>query len=430
MEVVTSRRPNADDASTRPVKWMQASDGRPVECAPLQLLVMQSTPLCNIDCAYCYLPDRRNPRRMSQETVDAVYRDLTTEPFVGKKFTTVWHAGEPLAAGIPFYADAVRASRRLAERGCEVAHSIQTNATLVNDDWCDFFKEASVRVGVSLDGPVDLHDRNRRDRSGRGTHSRVMQGISALQRHGIEFHAICVLTRYSLDYPEALVAFFASIGVQRLGLNIEEIEGANTVSSMTAPGSTVALQRCLERLQELALREGIVVREFDSLRRIIYSGRSGQVNVQSLPFGVVSVDVDGNYSTFSPELLTMRHLRYDRFTFGNIHQGPISSMLDSPRFWNVYQDIRAGVDRCRGGCEYFRLCGGGSPSNKAFENGTFNSTETAYCRLAKKTVIDVVLSSLENELEIPLERGESLVTIPSSCNGKVEHERTNNRSTR
>ena len=112
---------------------------------------MQSTPLCNIDCTYCYLPDRQNPRRTGLETVDAVYNDLMMAPFVGKNFTTVWHAGEPLAAGISFYADAIRSANRLLLNHCEVTHSIQTNATLVNDDWCGFLKQSAVRVGVSLD---------------------------------------------------------------------------------------------------------------------------------------------------------------------------------------------------------------------------------------------------------------------------------------
>jgi uncharacterized protein len=413
MNVVTTRQPSAAEALPNSAHYMRASDGRLVEYSPLQLLVMQSTPLCNIDCAYCYLPDRQNPKRMCPETVDAVYTDLITERFVGKQFTTVWHAGEPLTASIRFYADAVKSSRRLAERGCKVVHSIQTNATLVNDDWCEFFKESGVRIGVSIDGPADLHDRNRRSRSGQGTHSRVMQGVSLLRRHGIEFHVICVLTHHSLDYPDALIAFFASIGIQRLGLNIEEIEGANRVSSMIAPDSADALRRCLVRLHELATKEGIVIREFDSLRRYIYSGRYGKVNVQSLPFGVVSVDVEGNYSTFSPELLTMRHPRYGHFTFGNIHREPFSSILDSSHFRSVHSDIQAGTDRCRATCDYFGLCGGGAPSNKVFENGTFDSAETTYCRLAKKSVIDVVLPTIENELEIPLDEGDPIVAIAS-----------------
>jgi uncharacterized protein len=413
MDVAATEQLSGADALPTPAGYMLASDGRLVEYSPLQLLVMQSTPLCNLDCAYCYLPDRQNPKRMSAETVDAVYSDLMTARFVGKQFTTVWHAGEPLTASIRFYADAVKSSHRLAERGCKVVHSIQTNATLVNDEWCQFFKDSAVRVGVSIDGPADLHDRNRRNRSGQGTHSRVMHGVSLLRRHGVDFHVICVLTRHSLEYPDALIAFFASIGIQRLGLNIDEVEGANRVSSMSALDSADALRRCLVRLHELAVKEGIVIREFDSLRRYIYSGRYGRVNVQSQPFGVVSVDVEGNYSIFSPELLTMRHPRYGQFTFGNIHREPFSSMLDSSHFRSVHTDIQAGTDRCRATCQYCGLCGGGAPSNKAFENGTFDSAETTYCRLAKKTVIDVVLPIIEKELEIPLDEGDSFVAIAS-----------------
>ena len=100
MDAVTTAQPTAASALPTPAHCLRASDGRLVEYSPLQLLVMQSTPLCNIDCAYCYLPDRQNPKRMRMETVDAVYSDLMTARFVGKQFTTVWHAGEPLTLSL------------------------------------------------------------------------------------------------------------------------------------------------------------------------------------------------------------------------------------------------------------------------------------------------------------------------------------------
>jgi uncharacterized protein len=408
MQPPTNLSPPIFDPKSNAARYMRAQNGRLIEYSPTRLLVMQSTPFCNIDCKYCYLPDRQDSRRMRLETVEAVYQDLITAPFVGSEFTTVWHAGEPLTATIRFYEDAINSSRRLEGRGCKVSHSIQTNATLISDAWCEFFKHSNVHIGVSLDGPADLHDRNRRTRGGKGTHSSVMRGISLLQRHGIEFHVICVLTRHSLDHPDALFSFFDSQGIQRLGLNMEEIEGANRVSSMAASDTAQALRRCLTRLHELAAKKGMVIREFNSLRHFIYSGRSGRVNTQSLPFGIVSVDVAGNFSTFSPELLTMHHLRYGGFAFGNIHRERILSMLDSAHFQRVHHDIDSGISRCRSTCEYFCLCGGGAPSNKVFENSTFDSGQTLYCRLAKKTVIDVVLPFIEAELRIAKEEDDAV----------------------
>jgi uncharacterized protein len=139
------------------------------------------------------------------------------------------------------------------------------------------------------------------------------------------------------------------------------------------------------------------VREFQTLQRIC-SGQLNQANAQCVPFAILSVDADGGFSSFSPELLSSSHEKYGSFIFGNINSQSFISMLDSPRFQRVYTGIKSGVRRCRETCDYFVLCGGGSPSNKVFENGTFDSTETMYCRLAKKAVIDICLSKTEREL--------------------------------
>ena len=400
----TSCDPTEPPSNVAHLEFMRrvpVSEFESLELTPLQLLIMQGTSFCNIDCTYCYLPNRQVAKRMSTETVDAVCADLMTAPFVGEQFTMAWHAGEPLVAGVPFYRHAVESAKRLEHRNCRVSHSIQTNATLVNDEWCDFFREADIRLGVSLDGPAFIHDRYRKTRGGNGTHARVLRGVERLRRHGIDFHVICVLTRDSLDYPDEIFRFFASSGVTRVGFNIDETEGIHEVSSMNEPRVGEAFRVFLTRFYELAASGGMEVREFELLRRVIRSGRFHKVNRQCLPFSILSVGTDGNVSAFSPELLSTRHARYDHFVFGNIHQQSFMSMLDSVHFRRVHNEIRAGVQRCRDSCEYFALCGGGAPSNKAFENGTFDSTETTTCRLTKQAVIDVVLSSIEQELGIP-----------------------------
>ena len=364
----------------------------------LQLLVMQPTSFCNLDCSYCYLPDRHRMNRMSFETVDAVFIDLMTAPFLGRQLSVVWHAGEPLAAGLPFFMRAVESSRRLRIRGCYVTHSIQTNATIINEEWCKFFKVHGIRVGVSLDGPASLHDANRKTRTGRGTHAQVMRGIEHLQRNGIDFYALCVLTRQSLNYADELFEFFTSIGLDRLCFNIEEVEGCHTQSSLAEMDVEQAYRDFFERFYDLAVHSNLKVREFQQLRRLICSGRYDQVNTQCRPFSILSIDTDGNFSSFSPELLSNSQVNYGRFVFGNIHRESFISMLNSTHFRRVLGEIESGVNRCRQTCEHFVLCRGGAPSNKVFENGTFDSAETAYCRLAKKVLIDLCLNKIETEL--------------------------------
>ena len=116
---------------------------------------------------------------------------------------------------------------------------------------------------------------------------------------------------------------------------------------------------------------------------------------QTSPLAIISVDCHGNFSTFSPELLGLTSPDYGDFAFGNVMTDSFDSILATPKFLAVAHDIDAGIQRCRETCEYFSYCGGGAPVNKYFENGSFNSTETMFCRLSKQAVLNVVLEKLE-----------------------------------
>ena len=113
------------------------------------------------------------------------------------------------------------------------------------------------------------------------------------------------------------------------------------------------------------------------------------------PFAVISMDWAGNISTFSPELLGLKNPDYGDFLLGNINCDALVDLPHRPNFARMLRDIRAGVEMCRERCEYFSVCGGGEPVNKLAENGTFISTDTAYCRLTKMRATDLVLDALE-----------------------------------
>jgi uncharacterized protein len=341
---------------------------------------------------------------MPLETVSKVFERLMNAPFVGESFTAVWHAGEPLTVGVDFYRSASVLSKKLLDRGCRVRHSVQTNATLIDDDWCRWFKEEDVRVGVSIDGPEFINDRNRKDRSARGTYDRAMKGIGLLKHNGVPFHTICVLTKFSLNYPEELFAYFQSIGTQCVCFNVEEVEGVHTTSTMSGADVAELFRKFLRKFLSLSIPAKMMVREFSSLRSLILSGIYDEVNGLSTPYAVLSVAANGDYGTFSPELLTMKHDAYPDFIFGNVHEGDFIQMLDSENFRKVHSAIEAGIEKCRSLCGYFALCGGGAPSNKIFENGTFDSTETTFCRCSKQAVIDVVLPMVENQVDLEVAR--------------------------
>jgi uncharacterized protein len=116
------------------------------------------------------------------------------------------------------------------------------------------------------------------------------------------------------------------------------------------------------------------------------------------PFVIVNIDYQGNFTTFDPELLGVYTDRYGQFVLGNVQQDSFESICHTQKFQQMHQDVAAGVELCRQSCEYFGLCGGGAGSNKYWENGSFNSSETWACRYRIKAIADIVMDRLENSL--------------------------------
>lgn len=372
-----------------------------MEVGPLDLLVIQPTPFCNLDCDYCYLPDRQDTRRITPAVLDRVFQRVFESDLVRGPFTAVWHAGEPLILPPPFYAEAFAIAARHNRAGVSMVHSFQTNATLLDEAWCDFIARHGVLMGISLDGPAFLHDRHRVTRRGAGTHRRVMESVDRLHRRGISFHVITVLTADTLDYPDELYAFYLEHGIHRVGFNAEEIEGPHARSSLAGPETERRYRQFLSRFFDLAARPGspLHVREFDAMTSAILAEGGGPPRTQeTAPFAILSVDCRGNFSSFSPELLGLRTPHYGDFLLGNVETDSLAAALRAPRFAAIHRDIAAGVDECRRTCPYFLFCGGGAPVNKYCENGSFASTETLFCRLNRQAVLDVLLDKLARPL--------------------------------
>jgi uncharacterized protein len=361
-------------------------------CIPTHMLVVQPATYCNLACTYCYLPTTNERRQMRLDTVAAIGRFLRDVKVAEDPLPVVWHAGEPLIAREDFYEAAFQI---LADTdGCPpLQHKIQTNATLINDRWCQLFSKWRVHIGVSIDGPADLHDAERRDRRGRGTHSRSLAGLRQLQRHGLSPAVIAVLTRRSLDHPDDMWAFLVDNGVRSVGFNVVEIEGANKTITLAGSEARKAYYDFLMRLLELRRSQPDVrVRELDEAEGFLRASSSHPVrSVENLPGGIISIGADGSISTFSPELLGSEHPRYGRFTWGNVHTHDWFEVQSQRSLVETERDIRKGIMRCRDECGYFTVCGGGAPSNKLAENGTFDSTKTRDCELRVMTVMDAIL---------------------------------------
>ncbi len=370
---------------------------------PIRLLVIQPTSLCNLDCSYCYLPERQRRLLLEEDLLRPILQRVLESPFLGEGFTLLWHAGEPLTRPPSFYE---RASEVLAEMlapypDLAVVQALQTNGTLINSAWCDLFRRHGIEVGVSLDGPAFLHDRHRRNRLGHGSHAESLRGIRALQEAGIPFSVISVLTEASLHHADALVDFYLEHGIQEVGFNMEETEGVHERSSLSGEPCEQLYRRFLERVWErVAEANGALrIREFEELYAFIASRSRVDHSDLNRPMAIVSVDHAGNFSTFDPELLSV-DTSYGRFNLGNVRTDSLASACSHPRFLQMWNDMQAGLEACRSSCGYFGLCGGGAGSNKYWETGSFRASETQACRYRIKHVADVVMAKLEQELQL------------------------------
>ncbi len=368
-----------------------------------RLLVLQPTPFCNIRCDYCYLPDRDSKARMSLSTVRQAVQRLADDGLLGPSLTVVWHAGEPLAMPIEFYEAAFEAVHRVAGSVCTVSHSIQTNAMMIDDAWCALFLRHGVRVGVSVDGPADLHDAHRRTRHGHGTHARVLRGMARLREYGIPFHAIAVVTAHALGRADDFARFFEEQGVQEVGCNFDEAEGQYANSSIAGHEASHGdfLKRLFERSVGsgglLRVRELVVATQLVAapLPRNRWRGSETPDNAQVLPFAIVNVSWNGDFGCFSPELLGQPSQEFAGFVLGNVARDGFFESAGREPFVSLWAAIRRGTEACRRDCAYFGFCGGGSPVNKLYENGDLASAETLYCRSMVKRPFDLVLARAE-----------------------------------
>ena len=367
-------------------------------CGPLELLVVQPTPFCNIDCSYCYLPDRRNTRKITAEILEQIFAWTFRSGLVREPFTLLWHAGEPTVLPASFYEEATVLLERCNDSGFEVTQSFQTNATLINDAWCDFIKRRNVHVGVSVDGPAFLHDRYRKTRRGGGTFEKTLQGMRRLHDHGIDFNTITVLTADSLAYPDELFDFFVENGVTSVGVQC----GGNRGTARRLVACPWRHGGALSPLLFAVSRSRPCGRSPDGGARIQYraelalAASRGRLRTQECrPFAILNVDCEGNFSTYSPELLGLSGPRHGSFALGNVARNSLEEVLAEPRFIALDDEIRRGVERCHETCSYAPFCGGGPPGNKFFENGDFATTETMSCRLHKQATFDVALTKLE-----------------------------------
>lgn len=183
---------------------------------PLYIMTKPVGAICNLACDYCYYLEKsklyqENPKHiMSDELLEKFIKEYIESQTMPQVLFT-WHGGETLMRPLSFYQKVMELQRKYA-RGRTIDNCIQTNGTLLNDEWCRFFHDNNWLVGVSIDGPQEFHDEYRKNKQGKPSFMKVMQGINLLNKHRVEWNALAVVNDFNADYPLDFYHFFKEIG--------------------------------------------------------------------------------------------------------------------------------------------------------------------------------------------------------------------------
>lgn len=184
---------------------------------PLYVMTKPVGAICNLACKYCYYLEKTNLYK--ENTSKFVMSDSLLEKFIEEYINSqtmpqvlfTWHGGETLMRPLSFYQKVVELQKKYAN-GRTIDNCIQTNGTLLNDEWCEFFHDNHWLVGISIDGPQEFHDEYRKNKQGKPSFMKVMQGIHLLNKHQVEWNAMAVVNDYNADYPLEFYHFFKKLG--------------------------------------------------------------------------------------------------------------------------------------------------------------------------------------------------------------------------
>lgn len=334
-------------------------------------------------CSYCYYLDKALLYDLSPKAImsDAVLKTYIKDFIAANDVDTVnfcWHGGEPLLAGMEFYERALFYQEKY--RGDKkIENTLQTNGLLLNDLWARFFKQNNFLLGVSLDGPEDIHDAYRRDAGGRPTFSRVMRGIECLKRAGTDFNTLSVVNDKCAGRGKEVYNFFKSIGsnfmqflpavefisqeeLRQFGGRGRILSPEDSERGALSPWSTDPIafgQYMCDIFDEWRISDigEYYVQLFD-VTLANWHGEQPSLCAYSKSCG------DGLAVEHNGDVYSCDHFVYPEYKLGNIMESSMGEMYRSPRQFNFGVSKRNGLpDSCLN-CEYYRLCNGGCPKHR------------------------------------------------------------------
>lgn len=335
--------------------------------------------VCNIDCTYCFYlekealyPERNTRWQMSDETLER-YIGQHIDAQSGDNVTFAWQGGEPTMMGLAFFRRVIALCDKYAN-GKKITHALQTNGILLDDAWARFFAEHRFLIGLSIDGPAPLHNQYRVNRTGKGTHDRVMAAMALLKAHHVEFNTLTVVGKHNVEHAREVYEFLVAAGsryIQFIPLVERLSNDASSALQLVLPGESAArlapwtvpswqFGDFLRQIFDVWVRrdvERVSVQMFD-VAMAAWTGQPPVLCVHSATCGhAFALESNG-------DLYNCDHFVYPEHKLGNIHQQTIHELNHSERAiaFGEAKETTLTAD-CRR-CELRPVCHGGCPKHR------------------------------------------------------------------
>lgn len=355
---------------------------RPTTYAPFaRPLYVMAKPVgahCNLACDYCYYLEKARlyddvPRHvMSEELLERFIREYIQSQTMPQVMFT-WHGGETFMRPLSFYQRAMQLQQKYAE-GRTIDNCIQTNGTLMTEEWCRFLKDNHWLVGVSIDGPQEFHDTYRRNKQGLPSFHKVMKGIRLLDKYGVEWNAMAVVNDYNADYPLDVYHFFKEIGCHYLQFTpvVERIKTHQDGRRLASPHDD---DDC--RLADFSVSPeqwgNFLIAIFDEWVKqdvgtyFIQIFDATLANWVGVTPGVCSMSASCGHAAvmeFNGDVYACDHFVFPEYKLGNIYQHSLIEMLYGEKQAAFGRIKQQGLpQQCRA-CEYLFACHGECPKNR------------------------------------------------------------------
>ena len=331
-----------------------------------QVFVKPTGSRCNLDCQYCYYlkkehlyPQGESFRMPDDLLEEYIVQHIDASP--GSTITFSWHGGEPLLLGQDYFEKIVELQRKHRPRDQRIINGLQTNGVLLDENWCRFFAAEGFSVGLSLDGPQEIHDRYRVTKGHKPTHREVMHGYKLLRQHRVLCDILCVVHADTVEHPLEIYRFFKEIRAQYLGflpLVERQTDGESGVSRLTVPSEAWGSFLCTI-FDEWKRRdvERIRVQIFEETANTAF-GREHALCVLRETCGDIPV-IEHNGDFFSCD-----HFVDGEHRLGNIRETRLVDLLESPDQRAFGQAKADTLPRYCRTCAVLTLCNGGCPKDR------------------------------------------------------------------